>query len=77
MKHLGSGCEAEIEALRAACGSEWRPDSLTAASVWGAGPTGPLPLASPTMSHLVDALERANLVLSFDGAADGTRAWDG
>jgi Transposase DDE domain len=71
--HLGSAHgEAELEALKAAAQQRMAAGQLELGPGLGApGPSGPLPITSSRMSHLVDALERGYRVLGLEDAAGG------
>jgi hypothetical protein len=71
IEHLGSAHdEAELEALKAVAQQRIAAGQLELGlGLDGPGPTGPLPITSSRMSHLVDALECGYRVLGFDGAA--------
>ena len=73
IEHLGSAHdEAELEALKAAAQQRIAAGQLELGlGLGGPGPSGPLPITSSRMSHLVDALERGYRVLGFEDAAGG------
>jgi hypothetical protein len=73
IEHLGSAHdEAELEALKAAAQQRIAAGQLEFGLGLGTpGPSGPLPITSSRMSHLVDALERGYRVLGFEDAAGG------
>src|SRR5579862_7294509 len=73
IEHLGSAHdEAELEALKAAAQQRIAAGQLELGLGLGsAGPSGPLPITSSRMSHLVDAVERGYRVLGFEDAAGG------
>jgi Transposase DDE domain len=73
IEHLGSAHdEQEVEVLKAAAQQRMAAGQLEfGLGLGGPGPSGPLPITSSRMSHLVDALERAYGVLGFEGAAGG------
>jgi hypothetical protein len=75
IEHLGSAHdEAELEALKAAAQQHMAAGRLEVGLGLGRpGPSGPLPITSSRMSHLVDALERAYRVLGLQDAAGGDR----
>ena len=73
IEHLGSAHdEAELEALKAAAQQRMTAGQQELDLGLGSpGPSGPLPITSSRMSHLVDALERAYRVLGLEDAASG------
>jgi hypothetical protein len=73
IEHLGSARdEAELEALKAAAQQRIVAGQLELGlGLGGPGRSGPLPITSSRMSHLVDALERGYRVLGFEDAAGG------
>ena len=73
IEHIGSARdEAEPEALKAATRQRIAAGQLELGpGLGGPGPSGPLPIISSRMSHLVDALERGYRVLGFEDAAAG------
>ena len=73
IEHLGSAHdEAELEALKAAAQQRMAAGQMELDLGLGdAGRSGPLPITSSRMSHLLDALEHAYRVLGFEGAAGG------
>ena len=84
IEHLGSAHdEAELEALKAAAQQRIAAGQLELGlGLGGPGPSGPLPITSSRMSHLVDALERGYRVLGLEDAAgwdevSGTWCWPG
>jgi hypothetical protein len=72
IEHMGSAHdEAELEALKAAAQQRIAAGQLELELGLGTGPSGPLPITSSKMSHLVDAVEHAYRVLGFEQAAGG------
>jgi len=73
IEHLGSAHdEVELEALKAAAEQRIAAGQLELdLGLDGPGPAGPLPITSPGMGHLTDALECAYRVLGFEDAAGG------
>src|SRR5215831_1286566 len=72
IEHLGSAHdEAELEVLKAAAQQRIAAGQLQLSLGLGTGPSGPLPITSSRMSHLVDCLERAYQVLGLQDAAGG------
>jgi hypothetical protein len=73
IEHLGSAHdEAELEALKAAARQRIAAGQLELGLALGRpGPSGPLPITSSKMSHLVDALERGYRALGLEAAAGG------
>jgi hypothetical protein len=72
IEHIGSAHdEAELDALRAAAGQRIAAGQPELDLGLEAGPSGPLPITSSRMGHLLDALERGYRVLGLDGAAGG------
>jgi hypothetical protein len=73
IEHLGSAHdEVELEALKAAAQQRMAAGQLELGLGLGSpGPSGPLPITSSRMSHLVDALECGYRVLGFEDAAGG------
>ena len=72
IEHIGSAHdEAELEALRAAAGQRIAAGQLELDLGLEAGPSGPLPITSSRMRHLLDALGRGCRVPGLDGAAGG------
>jgi hypothetical protein len=71
--HLGSAHdEAELEVLKAAAQQRLEAGQLVLdLGLEVPGQSGPLPITSSRMSHLVDALERAYRVLGLEDAAGG------
>ena len=73
IEHLGSAHDdTELEALKAAAQQRiaaGQPELDL--GLGGPGRSGPLPITSSRMSHLVDALERAYRVLGFQDASGG------
>ena len=73
IEHMGSAHdEAELEALKAAAQQRIAAGQLELdLRLGGPGPSGPLPIVSSRMSHLVDAVEHAYRVLGLEDAAGG------
>jgi hypothetical protein len=73
IEYIGSAHdEAELEALRAAAGQRVAAGQLELdLGSEAAGPSGPLPITSSGMGHLLGGLDRGYRVLGFDGAAGG------
>jgi hypothetical protein len=73
IEHIGSAHdEAELEVLKAAAQQRMAAGQLELdLALGGPGPSGPLPITSSRMSHLLDALERGYRVLGLDDAAGG------
>jgi hypothetical protein len=72
IEHIGSAHdEAELDALRAAAGQCIAAGHPELGFGLEAGPSGPLPITSSRMGHLLDALDRGYRVLGLDGAAGG------
>jgi hypothetical protein len=71
IEHFGSAHdEAELEALKSAAGQRIAAGQLELdPGVEAAGPSGPLPITSSRMGHLLDALERGYRALGLDEAA--------
>jgi hypothetical protein len=64
--------EAELDALKATAQQRMTAGQLELGPGLGSpGPSGPLPITSSRMSHLVDAFERAYRVLGLEDAAGG------
>ena len=76
IERLGSAHdEAELEALKAAAQQRIAAGQLELGlGLGGPGPSGPLPITSSRMSHLVDALERGYRVLGPGTRRAGTRS---
>ena len=72
IEHIGSAHdEAELEALKAAARQKIAAGQLELdLGLQAAGPSGPLPVTSSRMGHLLDALDRGYRVLGLD---DGGR----
>src|SRR5436305_5789617 len=73
IEHLGSAHdEVELEALKAAARQRMTVGQMELDLGLGdAGRSGPLPITSSRMSHLLDALEHAYRVLGLEEAAGG------
>ena len=73
IEHLGSAHDdAELEALKAAAQQRMAAGQMELDFGLGAsGSSGPLPITSSRMSHLLDALEYAYRLLGFEGAVGG------
>jgi hypothetical protein len=73
IEHLGSAHdEAQLEALKAAAQQRIAAGQLELGLGLGVpGPSGPLPIISSRMSHLVNALERGYRLLGLEDAAGG------
>jgi hypothetical protein len=73
IEHIGSAHdEAELEALKAAARQKIAAGQLELdLGLQAAGPSGPLPVTSSRMGHLLDALDRGYRVLGLDEAAGG------
>jgi hypothetical protein len=72
IEHIGSAHdEAELEALRAAAAQRIAAGQLELDLGLDAGPSGPLPITSSRMGHLVGALEHGYRALGLDDAAAG------
>jgi hypothetical protein len=73
IEHIGSAHdEAELEALKAAARQKIAAGQLELdLGLQAAGPSGPLPVTSSRMGHLLDALDRGYRVLGLEAAAGG------
>ena len=72
IEHLGSAHdERELDMLRAAAQQRTAAGQLELGLGLEPAGSGPLPITSSRMSHLVDSLERAYRVLGLEGAAGG------
>ena len=71
IEHIGSAHdEAELEALKAAARQKIAAGQLELdLGLQAAGPSGPLPVTSSRMGHLLDALDRGYRVLGLEAAA--------
>jgi hypothetical protein len=73
IEHIGSAHDDhELEALKAAAGQRIAAGQLELdLGLGNAGPSGPLPITSSRMGHLLDALDRGYQVLGLRDAAGG------